>query len=286
MVRGAAVARPPLVMSLLNKLERQFGRFAIPNLSLLIVAGQVLAWGLYLMAGVNIERIALLPAAVRGGEVWRVVTFVFFPPTLSINALALTFMAFGWYLFFLMGSALEHYWGTFRYNVFLGIGWCFTVAAACLTPAAYATNYFFLLSVFLAFAYLNPDFEIYVLFILPVKIKWLALFQWFGYALLLAVGDWTIRLGVLAATANFLVFFAGDLVAQLRTGRRRMAHQARVAAARVDETEARHVCRVCGRSDQSDPKLDFRYCSKCAGDECYCPEHIANHEHVTAAPKA
>ena len=52
-----------------------------------------------------------------------------------------------------------------------------------------------------------------------------------------------------------------------------------------DEGEPRHRCRVCGKTDLTHPQMDFRYCSKCAGDECYCPEHIANHEHVTVAPK-
>ena len=85
---------------------------------------------------------------------------------------------------------------------------------------------------------------------------------------------------VLAATGNFLIFFAGDIVSRIRTGRRRMAHQASVFAASQDEREARHRCRVCGKTDLTHPQMDFRYCSKCAGNQCYCPEHIFNHEHV------
>jgi len=46
--------------------------------------------------------------------------------------------------------------------------------------------------------------------------------------------------------------------------------------------QARHRCRICGKTDKSNPELDFRYCTKCAGEECYCPEHIRNHEHVLA----
>ena len=85
---------------------------------------------------------------------------------------------------------------------------------------------------------------------------------------------------VLAATGNFLIFFSGDLVAQIRSGRRRMTHQARVFAARPEEGAARHRCRTCGKTNLTHPQLDFRYCSKCAGDQCYCSEHIFNHEHV------
>jgi Pyruvate/2-oxoacid:ferredoxin oxidoreductase delta subunit len=262
-------------MSLLTKLERLLGRFAIANLSLYLVIGQVLVWGLALMAGFDIERIALLPAAVLGGEVWRLVTFLLLPPNTHP-----VFIAFAWYLFYIMGSALEHYWGAFRYNAFVGLGWFLTTAVAFLTPGVYASNLFLAGSVFLAFAYLNPDFVMMIFFILPVKIKWLALLQWLFYGFILVVGPWSARLLVLAATGNFLVFFAGDIVSQVRTGRRRMAHQAKVFAASSDEREPRHRCRVCGKTDLTDPKMDFRYCSKCAGNQCYCPEHIFNHEHV------
>ncbi|HUL53248.1 MAG TPA: hypothetical protein VLT83_07560 [Opitutaceae bacterium] len=267
-------------MSLLTKLERLLGRFAIPNLAVYLVAGQIIFWGLALMTGFNLERIALLPVAVLAGEPWRLVTFLFLPPSVSSSAVSMVFMAFGWYLFYLMSVALEGFWGTFRYDAFLGIGWLLTVAVAFLTPQAYASNLFLAGSVFLAFAYLNPDFTLMIFFILPVKIKWLALLQWLGYAYLVIVGSWSARLLVLAATGNFLLFFTRDIVERIRTGRRRMAHQARVFAARADEGAARHRCRICGKTDLSHPQLDFRYCSKCVGNQCYCPEHIFSHEHV------
>ena len=86
---------------------------------------------------------------------------------------------------------------------------------------------------------------------------------------------------MLAATGNFLLFFAGDIVQP--DPHRPPAHGAPgegVLPPAPDESEPRHRCRVCGKTDLSDPQLDFRYCSKCAGNQCYCPEHIFNHEHV------
>jgi Pyruvate/2-oxoacid:ferredoxin oxidoreductase delta subunit len=269
-------------MSLFNKLERVLGRFAIPGLSLYLVMAQVGCWALVQFDRLNPERIALVPAAVRAGEIWRLVTFLFLPPSFGSGALDVVFLAFAWYLFFLMGSALEGYWGAFRYNLFIGLGWLLTAAAAWLTPLSYATNLFLAGSVFLAFAFLNPDFEMLIFFILPVKIKWLALITWIGYGYKLAVGSWPTRFMVLASIGNFLVFFAGDIVQRIRTGRRRMSHQAKVFAAAPDEKEPRHRCHVCGKTDLTDPLLDFRYCSKCAGDQCYCPEHIFNHVHMTS----
>jgi hypothetical protein len=267
-------------MSLLTKLERLLGRFAVAHLSLYLVVGQVLFWGLAVLNGFPLERIALRPAAVYAGEAWRLVTYLLVPPSIGTGAFTILMVAFGWYLFYLMGSALEHYWGTFHYNAFIGLGWLLTTAASLLTPGAYASNLFLGGSVFLAFAQLNPDFELLIFFILPVKIKWLALLMWLRFAYDLAVGTWSDRLMVLAATGNFLVFFSGDIVERIRTGRRRMAHQARAFAARPEAGAARHRCRVCGKTDLTHPQMDFRYCSKCAGDQCYCAEHIFNHEHV------
>lgn len=273
-------------MELLNRLERLFGRYAIADLSLYLVIGQVIVLALALFAGFDVERIALQPGAVQAGQFWRPFTFIFVPPVTSLTMTGAVFLAFGWYIFYLMGGALEHHWGVFRYNAFLFLGWVLTVAVSFVTPAAYATNGYIAATVFLAFAYLNPDFVMYIFFILPLKIKWLALLQWLGYAYLVAVGDLAQRLMVLASVGNFLCFFSRDIVLSLKSGRRRMEWQARQFATERNDRDPRHRCHVCGKTDITHPDLDFRYCSKCAGDECYCPEHIANHEHVTAAPKA
>lgn len=252
-------------MAFLNRLERTLGRYAIPNLSLYLVFGQVFFWSVSFLGFFQLERIALLPLAVREGEWWRVASFVFLPPNASP-----VFIAFAWYLFWLMGSALEGYWGVFRYNLFLLTGWALTVAVAFLHPLGYTTNLFLAGSVFLAFAFLNPEFEMMLFFILPVKIKWLALIQWVGYGYALIVGTWSTRLATLAAIGNFLLFFSGEIIHRVKTGRRRMEHQARAAAARADAREPRHRCVVCGKTDLTHPMEDFRYGDD---DRCYCSEH-------------
>jgi hypothetical protein len=267
-------------MSLLDRLERFLGRFAIPNLTLWIIVGQVGVLFAAMARLIDPALLTLRPAQVLADhQWWRVVTFLFIPPVGALDMLSLVFLAFGWYLFHLMGSALEAYWGTFRYNLFLFLGFALTVGLGFLRPFGEITNVFLGGSVFLAFAYLNPDFELILFFILPVKIKWLALVAWLGYIYEFARGGWPTRLQVLAAVANFLLFFSGDILRTMRHGRRTMTRKAeRVAEA----GEPRHVCFVCGKTDLSHPQLDFRYCSKCAGDQCYCPEHIHNHEHVVA----
>ena len=251
-------------MGFLNRLERTFGRFAIPNISLYLVMGQVLFWAVSFLGFFNLERIAFVPVAVLQGEAWRLFTFLLLPP----NAHPV-FIAFAWYMFYMMGSALEQHWGVFRYNFFLFVGWLLTVAVAFLFPGSYATNLFLAGSVFLAFAFLNPDFELLLFFILPVKIKWLALLQWILYGYSFLKGPWSIRLAVLASIGNFLLFFTGEIVQRMKSGRRRMEYQTKQAATR-DNDEPRHRCVVCGKTDLTHPMEEFRYSDD---DRCYCSGH-------------
>jgi hypothetical protein len=157
---------------------------------------------------------------------------------------------------------------------------------AFLAPADPGTNGFIAGSVFLAFAYLNPDFMMYIFFVLPVKIRWLALFTWVVYAVMFVLGPWSTRFQVLASTGNFLLFFGRDLFLTARLRRRRMTGGAQSFGRSKAEPEARHRCRICGKTELTHPQLDFRYCSKCAGEHCYCSEHIFNHEHVRTDEKA
>ena len=270
-------------MGLFNRFERALGRFAIPQLALYLIGGQVMFLGFALLGRFDLERILLVPALILQGEFWRLFTFAFVPPVSGqLTMVGAVFLAISWYFFHMISQALENYWGLFRFNLFFLLGWALTVAVSFLTPYQ-ATGYsFFAVSVFLAFAFLNPDFELYLFFILPVKIKWFALVMWLGFAYALVVGDWNARLTVLAATGNFLAFFARDIVQRIRTGRQHMQQQVRRSAFRADENEARHRCVVCGKTDLTDRQMDFRYCSQCGHDECYCADHIFNHVHTAA----
>jgi hypothetical protein len=271
-------------MSLLNTLERRFGHLGVPHLTLALIIGQVMVYCLTLARPLTdadepvVLPLLLIPERVLAGEVWRLATFLVVPPFSNIVC-----AFFFWYLFYLMGTALEQHWGVFRYNVYLLIGYAATVAAAFITPDQPSSNAFLQGSVFLAFAYLCPDFELYLFFLLPVKIKWLALLTWIGYALVVIFGDWSSRLLVLASVCNFALFFGKDIVERVQTGQRRMAVQA--ARFATKEKPYFHRCTVCGITDRSHPAMDFRYCSKCVGAQGYCMEHLHNHEHITEAGK-
>jgi hypothetical protein len=277
-------------MSLMSQLQRRFGRFAVPNLTVILIAGQALV---FLAGAVTVapgrarllDNVGLLPEKVLQGDVWRLVTFLFDPPGMHP-----IFLFFAWYLFYLMGTTLEATWGAFRYNAYLAIGWLASVAASFVfwfvvgLPGVAASNAFLYGTVFLAFARLYPDFVIQLFFILPVKIKWLAWLTWAGYAwTLLFSGGWMPRMMVIAAVANYLLFFGRDIWRDMKQGQRRMSHQARAL-----RTPGRivHKCRVCGLTSDESPQTQFRYCSKCDGQCCYCPEHLNNHEHVQSKEPA
>jgi hypothetical protein len=265
-------------MKLLEILERRLRRFAMPNITAYLAGFQAALWVLAMIlppqqqAALIFDGFLLDPARVRQGEVWRLVTFVFLPPGFGILAI------FGIYLFWLMGTALEGQWGTVRYNLYLLISVLATIAAAFLLPnGGPATNAFIDTSVFLAFAFLYPDFTLSIYFILPIRIKWLALITWIWYGVELTFGDWSRRAYVLAAVSNFLLFFGGDIYRRMRSGRRRME----TAFRKVTEGDKPfHTCVVCGLTERDEPHEDFRICSKCeAGTFEYCSQHLRTHEH-------
>lgn len=264
---------------MIARLEKKFGRFAIPNLTAIFVAAQVCAFLLCHQDPKTWDRIALVPSKVLDGEVYRLLSFLVMPP-----GGALLWAAFFWYLFYLMGTALEQYWGTFRFNIYLLIGYVATVAVSFITPDSAVGNDFLEGSVFLAFAFLNPNFEILLAFIIPVKIKWFALLTWALFTMTMVFGGWSDRLNAMAGVLNFFVFFGSDVLYTVRSGRRYMASQAKRFGERPPAFT--HKCHVCGLTDSDDRNMDFRYCSQCSGDLCYCSEHLRDHEHVWEADDA
>jgi hypothetical protein len=271
-------------------------RWAIPNPTSIIIAGQAI---FYLLSQIgsdqvgkfDLTRIMLLPGKILEGEVWRLFTFIFYPP-----AAVPIFVIFTWLLMYRFGTALEAIWGTYRLNLFLWIAifamivshfFVWTLAGdagivsaqifvVSLTNGSINVNTFIYGTLFLAFARLFPDFIINLMFILPIRIKWLALIAWLGYGYVFLRGDAPVKIIIFASLLNYILFLGREHVREFKQGRRRKVFQAKV------EKTAKpvHTCRVCDVNSESSPKTSFRYCSKCEGQCCYCPEHIQNHEHV------
>ena len=269
-------------MKWVDWLDKRFGAYAVPDVTLWFMLGMGMVFvGQYVGPladggfGANVDaKLSLDPAAVLGGEWWRLVTFPFLAPLGEFPVLVIFFF----YIFYLIGTTLEGVWGAFRYNLFLAIGYVATVAGAfvahAIQPGAGALTYEYVYgSLFLAFARLYPNFELMLMFILPVKIKWFARIQWFFYWLTLIVGTWPLRLMVLAAISNYLVFFGWDVFREAKQGHRRMQHKAKHIK---QPTKVVHECAACGVNSEMAPRTSFRYCSKCS--QCCCPDHIKNHD--------
>lgn len=267
-------------MTILDKLERRFGRFAVPQLTLYIVVMQVV---FYLLQALSPDsqvfaNLALVPAKVLAGEVYRIAAFVFTPPG-RITALGAVGAFFFWYLLYLFGTAMENHWGSFRYNVFLLVGYAITVASVFVQPHSMlpTPNDYLLGSIFLAFAFLYPQFELRLFFVLPVPVKYIAALFWivYGGSLIgaLFLRDWTTAIAVAAPICNFLLFFGHDVLDKLKQAERRAVATSRETA-EEELSNPFHQCAICGITDISHPDMDFRYYD---GGRCYCMDHINEH---------
>lgn len=193
-------------MKWLNKLERKFGRYAIPNLMNYIVGITMAVYILQYILNISAYQcLAFIPGLIMKGQVWRIITFIFIPPASSIITIA-----FVMYFYYLMGTTLENEWGTFKFNIYYLFGMIGTIIAAFLTGSG--TSVYLNLSLFLAFAYLFPDVEILLFFILPVKVKWIAYIDWAYFILSLIFGSMSTRIAVIASLINFFIFFGEDFI--------------------------------------------------------------------------
>ena len=191
--------------SLLEKLDRKLGRYAIKNLMTVIVFGTFGVWLfdyiIGMRAGVRISNYLYFNrAAILHGQVWRVVTFIFVPPTTSPIYLFLSLYFYWW-----VGNSLESEWGAFKFNVFYICGVLGSVAFGFIT--GYATAEYLNMSLFLAFAILYPEHQVLVFYLVPIKMKWLALVDFALLLLFFIFGNWAVRIALLVAFANVALFF-------------------------------------------------------------------------------
>lgn len=278
-------------MKLLNKLERRFGRYAIHNLMyyiiILNVVGAVLSM---LTPGLYSTYFSLNIGKVMEGQVWRLFTFLIQPANLR-GGVNIIFFALEMYIYYMIGSALENAWGAFRFNLYYITGILFNIIAAAILymviPYPYPNGLTYInQSMFFAYAVLYPNMQFLLFLIIPVKVKWLAYLYgaMIGYEVIISLFSGAVgvahAVSILVALANFIIFFLNT-----RNHRRITPKEIkRKATYRRNVRQAsaitRHKCAICGRTEQDDENLEFRFCSKCNGNYEYCMEHLFTHEHV------
>jgi len=260
-------------MNVIDSLEAKFGRLAIPGLLRTVVTFNALVYLLYKFNPEFVGMLTLDPERVLHGEVWRLITYIFIPQFGGFFPDYLSVVLYLWFLWFI-GDGLEQSMGAFRLNLFYLVGMIGTTIAAFFFGSSFSSG-MLNASLFYAFARFYPNMEVYLFFVLPVKIKWLA---WISAFFLLIVTPLLFvesrilyYISVIITLANYLLFFGPEIL-------RDAMHRTTVAQRRqkfekaiTPDSEALHCCVICKRTDLTDPELDFRVGPD--GND-YCSEHL------------
>ena len=298
-------------MNFWDKMEKKFGRYAIPNLSLYLILCYGCGYLLYAINPAMLNYLTLDPYKILHGQIWRLVTWILIPGDGgSINILTLLMLFF----YYSIGSSLERAWGTFYYNAYLFLGMVFTIVESFLIMgisyllqdaallagttvikvasetyfaviAQEFSMYYICMSIFFAFAATFPDSTVYLMFILPIKMKWMGI----AYGVLMLVeaisASWIVeRIIVLGPLLYFIIFMmitrtGFGMRISPRQVKRRHDYRKEVKKAKPMSV-AKHKCAICGRTSDEYPDLEFRFCSKCNGNYEYCQDHLFTHTHV------
>ena len=196
-------------MTFYQKLERRFGKYAVPNLMKYICVIYVVG---YLIQMFNpllyFYYLDLDAEAILHGHIWRIITFIFYPPSTSF-----LWMIVALFVYYSLGMTLERVWGTFKYNFFYFTGVILLVLAAILiylltgySVQLYPTYMTF--SIFLAYALTFPETTFLLYFIIPIKAKWLAIAEvvlyLFYFVALPGLGN---KVAILVSLLNVALFF-------------------------------------------------------------------------------
>ena len=262
----------------------QHPRFGIRNLMLYVTAGNVLMWLIGMVNPVLMSYLYFSPSAILQGQVWRLVTFLLIPPSSGLLALIV------FYFYYWIGSTLERQWGEGPFTVYFFSGALLSVIYAFLVYFIFhvdlsITGTYVYLAMFFAFAVFYPDMQVLLFFIIPVKIKYLAILDAVFFLLEIVRTRFPLNLLPLVAMLNFFIFCGGELLGRLPKRASKSTINFRRESQRLRREQEqqlyRHKCAVCGRTDTDHPELEFRYCSRCAGYHCFCQDHINNHIHFT-----
>ena len=288
-----------------NRLRRKLEKYAIPNLTLYLIICYGIGYLMQYLVPAGYQYLMLDPFLVLKGQVWRLVTWILIPPDSS----NIFFVLITLYLYYSLGGLLERIWGTYKYNVYLFSGLLFTILGAFVLcgysvlmgaqPTMYTglyllnngsavyfgqfSTYYINMSIFLACAASIPDVQVLLMFLFPIKVKWLGIV--YGIILLVnciqgGIATWIV---VIFSLLNFLVFFLrskGKMHLSVGQIKRQQEFHQKMRAAGQTKGITRHKCAICGRTELDGDDLEFRFCSKGNGNYEYCQYHLFTHEHV------
>ena len=291
-------------MNWIDKMERKFRGRGIPNLTVYVIICYVVGYLLSYMNPSMLSMMSLDVSKILQGQIWRLVTWIIYPPSTGNFFLFVISILFFYYP---VGTSLERTWGSFRYTLYIFSGLLFTVIAAVLLHVftggyvtmngimyslggSIFTTYYISLSIFLAYAVTYPDLELLLMFVIPIKMKWMAfiygLFIAWDIVSYLRAGLWVGVVPIVASLLNFVIFYFSTRDMNRynpKEIRRKQQFKKAMAPSRTgygSDGIAKHKCAICGRTEKDDPNLEFRFCSKCKGNYEYCQDHLFTHKHV------
>ncbi len=290
-------------MNSMDKLERKWGRYAVPNLSRYFVGAVLLGLLMELVTPNALNWINFSVDGILHGQIWRLVSWIFMPST-TLDFFGLLFLL----CVLMWGSSLESFLGTFRMNVFLWGGVILSDIGGILIyvltkftlgtgASIYLSSYYLLMTMLLALAMCMPEGEVRLYFVLPIKMKWMLVFEllYLGYIVFqtfantLSVYSGVIGLvigligsaQIILAVANMFLFFRASKTRISHKQRKRQKEfRAQFSQPRPGSGISQHKCAICGRTEITNPELQFRYCSKCTGNKEYCQDHLFTHTHM------
>lgn len=271
----------------MNKIERfcyNHPYFGVKNLMLYITIANVAFWVLGAINRPFLSYLTFDAALILRGQVWRLVTFMLYPPSTGL----LAFIAF--YFYYWIGSTLEQYWGTGQFTIYFFTGVILTILYGFIIYFATGMrvqldSQYIYLSMFFSFAALFPEMQVLFMYLIPIKMKYLAIIDAVFFVVAVLTSPFPVNLLPLVAVLNFFIFCGGDLIRRMPSRDSKNTVNFRRESRRIRKEQAgklyNHKCAVCGRTDTEYPGLEFRYCSRCQGYHCFCIDHINNHIHFT-----
>ena len=275
-------------MHWINALERRLGHLAIPGLLRIVVAFNLLTYLLIKLQPATASHpgfasyLELRSDLILSGQIWRLFTYAFIPPVIIGSAFEYIFIFMYLNFLWLVGESLEQAWGSFRLNAYYLLGIVGTTLAALLFGALQVTGTYLNLTLLFAFATLFPDYPVLFMFVIPIKVKWVALLS-AGYMLIsLLAATASEKVAITISLTNYIIFFGPLWYRHMRErGRHAERQQQFQMAQHTEEDETLHQCKVCGRTEASSPELEFRVASD--GEE-YCEDHLPSRQREPVVP--
>ncbi len=266
-------------MTVFDKLERRWGWLAFPHFLRYYAMFHVLVFVLQLFRPDLGQMLDFDRDKIFSGEIWRIATMFFANSEFGNprSFMAIIFLFFAVNFVFMVGDSIEASWGSFKSSLFYYTGILLVLIAnfaySALIPGMTTiplSGTMLYASAFLAFTTILPRTEILLFLILPVQVRFLGMLMAFGIFMAVISRPLLLPFYLLALTNYFI--WAGiptlrGTVRVIEAGKRKKAFN----AGKIPASEAFHACAVCGKTDVSDPVLEFRVGSD--GRE-FCADHL------------